>query len=170
MGGFFGSELKFAGFEHLVIKGVSPKPVYLWVYDGEIEIRDASHLWGKDTFETPQIIREELDDEEIKVACIGIAGENLVRLANIRTGPKNSAGGTGTGCIAGSKKLKAIAVRGHMNINLANPLKALDYTKQTIDQIMSTKVAKAMSVDGTSYIWNVTNTSGFLEFYNGQAN
>ena len=170
VGGFFGPELKFAGFEHLVIKGASQKPVYLWVHDGEIEIKDASHLWGKDTFETPQIIREELDDEEIKVACIGIAGENLVKLANFRTGPKNSAGRTGTGCIAGSKKLKAIAVRGRLGLQIAHPKEALEYAKKAVDQIMSTKVAKAMSIDGTSFIWNVTNTSGLLEFYNGQVN
>lgn len=170
MGGFFGPELKFAGFEHLVIKGASDKPVYLWVHDGEIEIRDASHLWGKDTFETPQIIRDDLGDEDIKVACIGLAGENQVRLANFRTGPKNAAGRTGTGCIAGSKKLKAIAVRGHQDLKLAHPREALEYAKEAIDQIMSTKVAKAMSVDGTSFIWNVTNTSGLLEFRNGQIN
>ena len=145
-----------------MIKGTSEKPVYLWVHDGEIEIKDASHLWGKDTFETPQIIREELDDEEIKVACIGIAGENLVKLANFRTGPKNSAGRTGTGCIAGSKKLKAIAVRGRLGLQVAHPKEALEYAKKAVDHIMSTKVAKAMSVDGTSFIWNVTNTSGLL--------
>ena len=170
MGGFFGAELKFAGFEHIVVKGASSKPVYLWIHDGEVEIKDASHLWGKDTFETPQIIREELGDEEIKVACIGIAGENLVKLANFRTGLKNTAGRTGTGCIAGSKKLKAIAVRGHQDLKPAHPKEALEYAKKAIDQIMSTKVAKAMGVDGTSYIWNVTNTSGLLEFYNGQVN
>lgn len=170
MGGFYGSELKFAGFEHLVVKGASKKPVYLWVHDGEIEIRDASHLWGKDTFETQQIIREELGDEDIKIGCIGIAGENLVRLANFRTGPKDAAGRTGTGCIAGSKKLKAIAVRGNQSLRLAHPQKALEYAKEAIDKIMMTKVAKAMGVDGTSYIWNVTNSSGLLEWMNGQTN
>ncbi len=170
MGGYFGPELKFAGFEHLVVKGASKKPVYLWVHNGEIEIRDASHLWGKDSYETQQIIRDELDDQDIKVACIGIAGENLCRLANVRTGPKDSAGRTGNGCIMGSKKLKAIAARGSQDIRLAHPKQAIEYTKKAVDQIMSTKVAKAMSVDGTSFIWNVTNTSGLLEWMNGQTN
>jgi aldehyde:ferredoxin oxidoreductase len=170
MGGFFGSELKFAGFEHLVVKGALKKPVYLWVHDGEIEIRDASHLWGKDTYKTQQIIREELGDEDIKIACIGIAGENLCRFANVRTGPKDSAGRTGNGCIMGSKKLKAIAVRGSLDIQIAHPKEAIEYCKKAIDQIMMTKVAKAMGVDGTSYIWNVTNTSGLLEWMNGQIN
>jgi aldehyde:ferredoxin oxidoreductase len=170
MGGYFGPELKFAGFEHLVIKGASKKPVYLWVHDGEIEIKDAAHLWGKDTFETQQMIREEQDDEEIKIGCIGIAGENLVRLANFRTGPKDAAGRTGTGCIAGSKKLKAIAVRGRLGLRPAHPQGALEYSKKAYDKIMMTKVAKAMGVDGTSFIWNVTNTSGLLEWMNGQTN
>jgi aldehyde:ferredoxin oxidoreductase len=170
MGGFFGAELKFAGFEHLVIKGAAKAPVYLWIRDGEIEIRDASHIWGKDTFETPQLIREELEDEDIKVGCIGIAGENLVRLANFRTGPKDAAGRTGTGCIAGSKKLKAIAVRGRLGLRPAHPREALTYAKEAIDKIMMTKVAKAMGVDGTSFIWNVTNSSGLLEWMNGQTN
>lgn len=170
MGGYFGPELKFAGFEHLVVKGASKKPVYLWVHDGEIEIRDASHLWGKSTYETQQMLREELGDEDIKIASIGIAGENLCRLANVRTGPKDAAGRTGNGCIMGSKKLKAIAVRGSLDIHLAHPKEAIEYVKKTIDQIMMTKVAKAMGVDGTSFIWNVTNTSGLLEWMNGQIN
>jgi hypothetical protein len=90
----------------------SPKPVYLWIHDGEIEIRDASHLWGKDTFETPQIIREELGDEEIKVACIGPAGENQVTYAAIIVDRFRAAGRAGGGTVMGSKNLKAIAVKG----------------------------------------------------------
>lgn len=170
MGGFFGPELKYAGFEHLVFKGASEKPVYLYVHDGEIEIRDASHIWGKDTIETQKIIREELDDEEVKISCIGLAGENQAVFGNFRTGLKNAAGRTGTGCIAGSKKLKAVAVKGTQGLSLAHPREALEYSKKAIDQIMMTKVAKAMSVDGTSYIWNVTNASGLLEWMNGQTN
>jgi aldehyde:ferredoxin oxidoreductase len=111
-----------------------------------------------------------LGDKEIKIACIGIAGENLVKLTNFRTGLKNTGGRTGTGCVAGSKKLKAIAVRGKLGLQVAHPKEALEYARKAIDQIMSTKVAKAMSVDGSSYIWNVTSTSGLLEFYNGQVN
>lgn len=169
-GGFFGAELKFAGFEHLVFTGASEKPVYAYVHDGQIELRDASHLWGKDTIETQKLIREELEDEELKIGCIGQAGENLAVFGNWRTGPKNAAGRTGTGAIAGSKKLKAIAVRGTQGLGLARPKEALEYVKKAIDQIMMTKVAKAMAVDGTAYIWNVTNASGLLEWMNGQTN
>jgi aldehyde:ferredoxin oxidoreductase len=116
MGGFFAPELRFAGFDHLVIKGKAEKPVYLWIHDGEIQIRDAAHLWGKDTSQTPAIIRTEHGDEDIKVMCIGEAGENLVRFAIIISGIKNSGGRTGLGCVMGSKKLKAIAVRGTQDL------------------------------------------------------
>jgi len=170
MGGFFAPELRFAGFDHLLIKGKAEKPVYLWIHNGEIEIRDASHLWGKDTFDTQRIIREKLGDRDIKVLCIGQAGENLVRYANIRTGLKNTAGRTGIGCILGSKNLKAVAVRGTMNISLAHPVEALEYCRQVESQIMSTKVASALGQDGTMFIWNVTNTTGLLRYRNLQSN
>ena len=169
-GGYFAPELKFAGFEHLVIKGASKTPVYLWIHNGKIEIRDASYLWGKDTYETQQMIRRELEDEEIKILCIGLAGENLVKFANVRTGPKCAAGRTGNGAIMGSKKLKAIAARGTMDLKIASPMKAIDYAEKAKNQILSTKAMKAMSEDGTSYIWNITNTTGLLNYKNGQTN
>ncbi|KPK29754.1 MAG: aldehyde ferredoxin oxidoreductase, partial [Nitrospira bacterium SG8_3] len=127
MGGFFAPELTFAGFHHLLFTGKAEKPVYLWVHDGEVELRDAQHLWGKDAFETQKLIREELGDEEIQIACIGPAGENLVRYANIRTGLKNAGGRSGVGCIWGSKNLKAVAARGTMEVSNRYPLEALDY-------------------------------------------
>jgi aldehyde:ferredoxin oxidoreductase len=164
MGGFFAPELAFAGFHHLVIKGKADKPVYLWVHNGEIEIRDASHLWGEDTFETQRLIREELGDDEIQIACIGQAGENLVRYAVVKTSLKNSGGRTGMGCLMGSKNLKAIAVRGTMGIKLAHPDEALKYAKETESQIMNTKVAPALGYDGTMMIWNVTNTTGLVRY------
>ncbi len=92
MGGHFAPEMRFAGIDHLVIRGKAEKPVYLWIYDGQVEIRDGTHLWGKDTLETPAIIRKDLQDEEIKVMSIGPGGENLVRFANVITGIKNAAG------------------------------------------------------------------------------
>jgi len=101
MGGFFAPEMAWAGFHHLVITGKAKKPVYLFLHNGEIEIRDAAHLWGKTTTETQWAIREELGDEEVKSCVIGPAGENLVRYANVMTGIKNSAGRTGMGCVMG---------------------------------------------------------------------
>ncbi|MHC4494166.1 MAG: aldehyde ferredoxin oxidoreductase family protein [Planctomycetota bacterium] len=108
MGGFFAPELRYAGFDHLVIKGAARKPVSLWIHNGEIEIRSASHLWGLDTFETQEALRDELGDPEIKALAIGVAGENLVRFANVVTGHKNAAGRTGMGAVLGSKNIKAI--------------------------------------------------------------
>jgi len=170
MGGFFAPELRFAGFDHLVIKGKAEKPAYLWINNGEIEIRDASNIWGRDTFDTQKIIREELADEEVKILCIGQAGENLVRFANVRTGLKNTGGRSGMGCILGSKNLKAIAVRGTMNINVSHPAEALEYCREVESQILSTKVATALGYDGTMFIWNVTNTTGLLRYRNFQSN
>ncbi len=111
-GGWFPSELKFAGFDAVVIRGQADRPVYLWIHDGEVQIRDASHLWGTDTLETEEAIREELDDSGVRVAAIGPGGENLVKYACILTEGKFAAGRTGMGAVMGSKKLKAVAVRG----------------------------------------------------------
>ena len=79
VGGFWGPELKFAGFDNLIVSGKAGKPVYLWIHDGKIEIRDAAFIWGKTTWETEERIRDELGDERIRVAAIGVAGENMVR-------------------------------------------------------------------------------------------
>jgi aldehyde:ferredoxin oxidoreductase len=170
MGGFFAPELTYAGYHHLLFKGKAKKPVYLWIRDGEIEIRDAGHVWGQDTFETQKIIRQELGDEEVKVMCIGPAGENLVRYANVRTGLKNTGGRSGVGCVWGSKNLKAIAVRGTMGLPNCHPLEALEYAAAWQKQVMDTKVAQALGYDGTMFIWNVTNTTGLLRYRNFQYN
>ncbi len=170
MGGFFAPELTFAGFHHLLFTGKADKPVYLWVRDGEVEIRDARHLWGKDCYETQTLIREELGDEDIQSACVGPAAENLVKYANIRTGLKNSGGRSGVGCIWGSKNLKAIAARGTMDVRNQFPLEALDYAYKWQKQVTETKLAKALGYDGTMMIWNVTNTTGLLRYRNFQFN
>jgi len=170
MGGFFAPELAWAGFHHLVIKGKAEKPVYLWVHNGEIEIRDASHLWGKTTTDTQWAIREELGDEDIKSAVIGPAGENLVRFANVMTGIKDSAGRTGMGCVMGSKNLKAIAARGILDIKIAHPEEALEYNKRFIDQITSAKVNQTQGTLGTPFIWGATNCWGGIRTRNFQLN
>jgi len=170
MGGFFAPELAWAGFHHLVIKGKAKKPVYLWIHNGEIEIRDAAHLWGKTTTETQWAIREELDDDDIKSMVIGQAGENLVRYANVMTGIKNSGGRTGMGAVMGSKNLKAIAARGTQDIRLAHPTEALDYNKRFIDQITSAKVNQTQGTLGTPFIWGATNSWGGVRTRNFQYN
>ncbi len=119
-GGFFGPELKFAGYDHIIFKGRSPRPVYLFIENDRVELRDASHLWGKDTWETQQLIREELKDGDIQIACIGPAGENMVRVSCIIHGLKRAAAKS-MGPIMGSKNLKAVAVRGSKGVKVADP-------------------------------------------------
>jgi len=119
-GGYFGPELKFAGYDHIVFVGRSKSPVYLFIENDRAELKDANHLWGKDTWETQRLIREELKDEDIQIACIGPAGEKLVRVACIIHGLKRAAA-KGMGPIMGSKNLKAVAVRGTKGVKVANP-------------------------------------------------
>jgi aldehyde:ferredoxin oxidoreductase len=121
MGGYLGAELKFAGYDNLVIRGKSEKPVYLYINNDRVEIRDASHIWGRDTYETPEMIRQELHDPETAVVSIGPAGEKLVVYASIQSPSGNAAARTGVGAVMGSKMLKAIAVRGTRGISIANP-------------------------------------------------
>lgn len=112
-GGFFGAEVKHAGFDAVIVQGKSDKPVYIWIQDGKAEIKDASQLWGKPTAETQQAIRQEMGDNLIRTALIGPGGENMVRFACIANDLGHFAGRDGLGAVMGSKKLKGIAVRGH---------------------------------------------------------
>ncbi len=141
-GGHWGAELKYAGFDHIVIIGKAEKPVYLWIEDGKAEIRDADFLWGKTTDETEEILQKELGDERIKVVCIGPAGENRVKAAGIIAESGRSAGGCGLGCIMGDKKLKAIAVRGHGAIKVAEPEKFMEAVQKAFKKILSNRFAK----------------------------
>src|SRR5438128_2473567 len=119
-GGYWGAELKRAGWDAIVLHGVSPTPVYLWINDGAVEIRDASHIWGKITGEVEDAILAELGELRIRVAQIGPAGENRVRFASIANDLNEVAGRTGMGAVMGSKRLKAIAVRGKMPVKIAD--------------------------------------------------
>ncbi|PKO15455.1 MAG: aldehyde ferredoxin oxidoreductase [Chloroflexi bacterium HGW-Chloroflexi-10] len=119
-GGWWGAELKRAGFDAVVIQGKSEKPVYLWIKDGLVEIRDASHLWGKTTGDCQEIIQTELEDKKIRVAQIGPAGENGVLYSAVMHDVNRAAGRSGLGAVMGSKNLKAVAVRGSFNVGLAD--------------------------------------------------
>jgi len=153
VGGHFGAEMKYAGFDHLVITGRSPTPVYLLIRNDHIEIRDARRLWGMDTWETQKAIRREQEDERMRVICIGPAGENLVHGACLITGRKDAAGGIGgMGTVMGSKKLKAIAARGSKDIAIAYPSELLDYYKEQTDLLMTRKWIKALGRLGTAVI------------------
>ncbi|TFG59180.1 MAG: aldehyde ferredoxin oxidoreductase, partial [Spirochaetales bacterium] len=120
-GGFWGPELKFAGFDGIIIKGKSPKPVYLWIKDGVCEIRNAEHIWGKVTGDAQDTIREELADSRTRVALIGPSGEKTVSFACITNELKHFNGRNGLGAVMGSKNLKAIAVRGTGKPEFADP-------------------------------------------------
>ncbi|NLE77284.1 MAG: aldehyde ferredoxin oxidoreductase family protein [Chloroflexi bacterium] len=121
VGGFWGAELKKAGFDGIIIQGRAQRPVYLWIHDGQVELRDASHLWGIETKACQEAIRHELEDPRIRVAQIGIGGGNLVRYACLMNDLKDAAGRGGMGAVMGSKNLKAIAVRGSGKIGSADP-------------------------------------------------
>ena len=162
--------MAWAGFHHLVIKGKAKTPVYLFIKNGTIEIRDAQDIWGKTTTDTQWAIQEELNDQEVKSLVIGPAGENLVVFANVMTGIKNAGGRTGMGAVMGSKNLKAIACRGTMDINIAHPVEALEYNKRFIDQITSAKVNKTQGTLGTPFIWGATNSWGGVRTRNFQYN
>jgi len=136
IGGHAPVELKFAGYDHIAITGKADKPVYIWISNEHVEIRDASGLWGKDTYTVPALIREELGDPEVKVLCIGPAGENLVRYATVQSGIGNGAGRTGMGAVMGSKNLKAIAIRGTRGLKLANPGEYLAKSQEAYQQIL----------------------------------
>ena len=125
IGGFWAAELKYAGYDQIILSGISDQPVYLFINDGRAELRDARHLWGKDAGETTKILKKELSletkDNEVKVLTIGPAGENRVACASIVGWPSGCASRTGMGAVMGSKKLKAIAVRGAGDIPIAEP-------------------------------------------------
>jgi len=133
-GGYFGAELKHAGFDCIIIEGKAESPVYLWIHDGEAEIRDASYLWGMHIAESQEAIRRELGDRLIRTAQIGPGGENLVRYACVINDLKHSAGRTGMGAVMGSKRLKAIAVRGHSRVKIADTERTLKIAKEMVDR------------------------------------
>ena len=121
MGGHFSGELKFAGYDHIIFMGCSKAPVYLWIQDETVELRNAEHLWGEDVRVTDAVIKRDQGDRDIRVASIGPAGENLVKYAAIMNSIYNAAARGGVGAVMGSKKLKAIAVRGTGSITVQNP-------------------------------------------------
>jgi aldehyde:ferredoxin oxidoreductase len=153
-GGFWGAELKMAGFDAVVITGRAEEPVYLWIQDGTAQIRPAGHLWGLDTGPAQTRIREELGDKRIRVAQIGVGGENLVRYAAIVNELHHSNGRTGMGAVMGAKHLKAIAVRGTNKVELYDPAPLLDLARSVPERIAG---------NGGSQLLQTRGTAGFLE-------
>jgi aldehyde:ferredoxin oxidoreductase len=134
IGGFWPAELKHAGYDTIVLSGRSTAPVYLWINDDTVELRDASHLWGKGTHETIRCIREELNRQDVQVICIGPAGENKVYGASVEDGTGSSASRGGPGALMGDKRLKAIAVHGTKDIYIANPSRLAELSENILSR------------------------------------
>lgn len=134
MGGFWAPELKYAGYDKVILRGKSPDLVYLWINDDKVELRDASHLQGMGATETADQIRQELNEPKAQVAAIGLAGENRVYFASIEQG-RSSASRLGIGAVMGDKRVKAIAVRGTGDINVAQPAEYLELCREVLEYI-----------------------------------
>ncbi len=134
MGGFWAPELKYAGYDKVILRGKSSDLVYLWIHNDKVEIRDASHLAGKGAVETQELIRKELKEPNAQVAAIGLAGENKVYTASIEQG-RSSASRLGIGAVMGDKGVKAIAVRGTKDVNLARPAEFLELCNEVLKYI-----------------------------------
>ena len=168
VGGYWGAELKHAGYDAIIIEGKSENPVYLWIEDGKVEIKDARHLWGKTTAECEKLIRKELGDRAVRVAQIGVAGENQVRYACVINDLSHAAGRTGMGAVMGSKKLKAIAVRGHQKVALSDDRAINSLARRIRDNLKTHRSAVDMSKNGTAGILMPLNTAGGLPTRNFQ--
>lgn len=132
-GGYFGPELKRAGFDGVFVSGIADRPVYLFIKDGKPEIRDARDLWGKDCYETPDALVRETGEPGLRAAMIGPAGENLSLMACVINDRHRAAGRGGSGAVMGSKKLKAVAVRGTAKIPVADPERVKELNRKTVD-------------------------------------
>lgn len=170
--GFWGVDLKRSGFDGIIFEGISPNPVYLVTNEGKAELKDAKHLWGKNTSETTKLIKEELGDK-FNVACIGIGGENLVKYAAVmndcdKPNYGRAAGRCGMGTVMGSKKLKAIASRGTMKIEIANPDEYKEEAKYRFDWVNQSLLKMTLEVFGTASMVDLTNVKGGLPTRNWQ--
>jgi len=145
-GGSFAPELKYAGYDHLVITGQAAEPVYLAIDNEEVTIRSAANIWGLDTYETPKALRKELNNEEIKWACIGPVGEKLIRFATIISDMRDSVGRTGLGAVMGSKKLKAVTVYGTGGLRVARPERFYEVCARTLDALKVIDPNKTISI------------------------
>ena len=134
MGGFWGPELKYAGYDKIIFRGKSPSLVYIWIHNDKVEIRDASHLKGKGSVETSEILKRELNDPNVQVASIGLAGENKVYMASIEHG-RSSASRLGLGAVMGDKGIKAIAVRGTKDVSVARPAEFMNLCNDVLKYI-----------------------------------
>jgi aldehyde:ferredoxin oxidoreductase len=166
-GGRWGVDLKHTGFDGIIFEGASEKPVYLVIDDGKAELRDAGDLWGKNVPETTKLLKETLG-EKFNVAAIGIAGENLVKYAAIMNDLHRAAGRCGLGAVMGSKNLKAIAVRGTKQIQIADKKAFQEVSKRQYELLGEAILAAGMETYGTALVLDIVNVVGGLPTRNWQ--
>ncbi|MGL1834633.1 aldehyde ferredoxin oxidoreductase family protein [Rhodocyclaceae bacterium SMB388] len=163
-GGFFGAEMKFAGWDMIIFEGRSPKPVYLFVENEKAELRDASHLWGKSCWETEETIKAQHQDPQIRISSIGRAGENGVLYACVVNDLHRAAGRSGVGTVMGSKNLKAVAIRGTLGVGNVKDfpafMKATSEAKKVLHDNAVT--GQGLPTYGTQVLMNVINEIGAL--------
>jgi len=162
-GGYYGPELKYAGFDGVIIKGKASKPVYLWINDGKAEIRDAKSIWGKDNFKTEELIRKETGQPRARVASTGPAGEKLSLIAGITSDLTRNAGRGGGGAVFGSKNLKAVAVRGTQGLEVPGMEEFVKMSKEMLLKDVIENPDHAGSItDGTPIIVDMSQNAAIL--------
>lgn len=163
-GGYWGAELKMAGWDMVIFEGKSPKPVYLYIADDVAELRDAGHLWGQTVWKTEEALKTQLQDPLVRVSCIGQAGENQVLYAAVVNDLHRAAGRSGVGAVMGSKNLKAIAVRGTKGVgNIRDPKAFMQVTKEKKKILAENAVTgQGLPAYGTQVLMNVINEIGAL--------
>ena len=163
-GGFFGAEMKFAGWDMIIFEGKSPKPVYLFVENDKAELRDASHLWGKSCWETEETIKAQHQDPQIRVSSIGLAGENQVLFACVVNDLHRAAGRSGVGAVMGSKNLKAVALRGTKGVAGIKDFPAFMKATTEAKKVLADNAVTGQGLPkyGTQVLMNVINEMGAL--------
>ena len=168
-GGFFGPKMRFAGFDRLVITGKSPTPCYIMLEGGRAEIREARDFWGLNVPETIALFKERLGSD-VEVACIGPAGENLVRFAAVMTGPKNAAARCGMGAVFGSKGLKAVVARGKGPLDVHDRDGLAEKRRELTEYLKASKIVHALGTIGTPLLYDPANRIGTVRTLNSQRN
>jgi aldehyde:ferredoxin oxidoreductase len=167
-GGSFSPEIKYAGFDGIIIKGAAKKPVFIWIDDDRVEIRDARGIWGTDALESNRLIKQELGDESIKIAGIGQAGENRVRYALIACEYNRQAGRGGAGAVMGSKNLKAVAIRGTNIVNVHDPDGFSKACERAFKELEVSPDVEVFRQAGTASSVDFANETGLLPHKNYQ--
>ena len=165
-GGYFPAEIKFSGYDMIIIEGKAEKPMYITIRDGKVAFRSAGHLWGLSTNDTQQFIKDAIGDQNVRVACIGPAGENLNAIASI-INERHASGRKGVGAVMGSKNLKAIAIRGHNEVSIADPEAFKEALKSMLKVMKESHVLyPAFSKSGTPMTADVAIALGIFPLKN----